>query len=112
MHDLYTIQEGEICVKGRAPWGEIPLMDLHKGDVFGNVPFMDLGHEPKGASLMASRDLAAHKLDIEMLQSEYNNISRTFKNIIENAGTCISMTTRMLYDLKNSKQCYGINKPH
>lgn len=112
MTDLYTIREGQISVMGRTSGGGTHLLDLYKGDMVGNVPFMDLGHEPKGASLMASNNLIAHKLDIKMLQREYKNLSDTFKNIIENAGTSISLTTRMLYDLKNSKQYFGINKPH
>ena len=112
MHDLYTIQKGEICVMGKIQSGGMPIMELLKGDVFGNIPFLDLGHEPKGASLLASKDLVAHKLDIKMLQEEYNRLSETFKNIIENAGTSISVTTKMLYDLKNARQYYGINKPH
>ncbi len=93
----FTIIDGETCVLGQSKRGYVALLTLGKNEVFGYVPFMDMGHEPRSASVMASKDLKVNKLDMANLQREYNNLSETFKNLIVNTTTCVFMTTRMAY---------------
>jgi hypothetical protein len=71
------------------------LANLCKGDVFGYVPFFDTGHEPFSASVYGSNDLKVRTVNPEDLQNEYNHLSSTFKNIVENVVTCISVTTML-----------------
>jgi len=48
---------------------------------------------------MASKDLKVDNLDITGLQKEYDSLSTTFRNLIFNVATCVSVTTRFVYQL-------------
>lgn len=100
---VLTIVEGETCVVGQSKKGHIALLTLKEKDVFGHVPFMDMGHEPNSASMMASEDLKVDELDMESIKKEYDNLSGTFRNLIFNTSTCVFMTTRMAYHLHEKK---------
>ena len=101
--ELFAISEGETYVVGQTPKGDIPLLTLKKNDVFGYLPFMDIGHEPRFASVLASKDVQVSKLDPESLQNEYDQLSGTFKNLIYNVGSCISATTGLACHLRDGK---------
>jgi hypothetical protein len=73
--------------------GFVPLSVIGKDDYFGNIPFINLGHEPHNAFVFASKDLKLNPIDLKKLQKEHDSLSSTFKNIIENIATCISVTT-------------------
>ena len=99
--ELYTITEGGANIIGQGPNGDLPLLPLNKDDVFGNIPFLDFGHEPRSASVLGSKDLKVDKLDIQGLQAEYSRLSHTFRNLIYNMGTYIYVTTDLIYRLHN-----------
>ncbi len=99
----FTITDGESCVVGVSKKGYVALLTLGKNDFFGHVPFMEMGHEPRSAFVMASKDLKVNALDMGNLQGEYNNLSETFKNVILNTTACVLMTTRMAYYLHEKK---------
>jgi hypothetical protein len=99
--DLYSITEGSANIVGNTSKGELSLVPLNKDDIFGNIPFLDFGHEPRSASVLGSNDLKVDKLDIKYLQEEYNSLSQTFRNLIYNIGTYISMTTNLVYKFHN-----------
>ena len=96
---LFTISEGEVCVVGSSKRGPLALVMLGEGDFFGHAPFIDLGHEPRGASVMGSKDLKAKKLDLKGIQKEYENLSPTLRNLVYNATHFTLLTTRMAYYL-------------
>ncbi|MBW1798618.1 MAG: cyclic nucleotide-binding domain-containing protein, partial [Deltaproteobacteria bacterium] len=93
--EIFTIIEGETYVVGKTPKGDLPLLALQKKDVFGNVPFIDFGHEPRNAAVLASKDLKVDKLDPGKLRQEFNQLSGTFKSLVFDLGTCVSVTTRL-----------------
>jgi hypothetical protein len=95
----FTITDGESCVVGHSKKSSIPLFTLTEKDVFGHVPFIDMGHEPRFASVMASKNLHVNKLDIDSLNKEFDNLSETLKNMIHTTSTCIYTTTKMAYHL-------------
>ncbi|MFC1825923.1 cyclic nucleotide-binding domain-containing protein [Thermodesulfobacteriota bacterium] len=97
---LYMIEEGEACAVRKTDFGHVPLANLAKNDLFGHVPFLDMGQEPYSASILGSEDLKVKEMDIEDFKSEYDRLSASFKNIIEHYGTCISVTTRMAADFQ------------
>ncbi len=97
--EIYAITEGETYVIGKTSKGDLPLFSLQKKDVFGYVPFMDFGHEPRSAEVLASQDLKVDKLDPEKLRQEFNQLSGTFKNLVSDLGTCVSVTTRLACQL-------------
>jgi CRP-like cAMP-binding protein len=96
--DLFQITEGDAHIVRHTENGYVPLANLHSGDFFGNVPFLDLGQEPYQASVFASENLEVTKLDPVILQKEHNRLSPTFKNFIEHLATCVSVTTRVAFE--------------
>jgi len=92
---LFSIKRGNAFIVRKTDSDYIHLSTLNKGDFFGHVPFLDMGHEPYSAMVFGSKDLEIKKLGSEKLQKEYDQLSNTFKNIIENLGTCILATTMM-----------------
>jgi hypothetical protein len=101
--DLYIIREGKADIIGQKAKEDMPLISLDKNDVFGNIPFMDFGHEPKSAAVMVSKDFDAVRLDTTGILEEYNNLSCTFKNLIFNLCNNLFMTTKLVYgDTKNN----------
>ena len=93
--DLFQITQGDAHIVRHTENGYVPLANLHSGDFFGNVPFLDLGQEPYQASVFVSEDLEVTKMDPDILQKEHNRLSSTFKNFIEHLATCVSVTTRV-----------------
>jgi len=106
---IFTITEGESYIVRHTKSGYVPLANLYKGDFFGQVPFLDIGHEPFSASVFGSEDLKVSKMDTDSLQQEYKQLSPTFKNIIEHLATCVSVTTMLAcdYKKKTSKKKQG-----
>lgn len=100
---LYLITQGEASVVGRNSERDLSLVTLGKGDFFGYVPFWDTGHEPRAATVFGSQDLKANLLKLEKLQFEYDGLSSTFRNLIDNISSNISLTTKMLYHINNGK---------
>jgi len=93
---IFTIKSGEASVVRRLGKAYVPLAHLSVGDVFGHIPFIDMGQEPKSASVFAEKDnIEVTELDPNQLYKEYENVSQTFKNIIENLATCISATSNL-----------------
>ena len=90
---LFTIKEGEAFIARHTDSGYVPLAHLEKGDFFGRIPFIDMGHEPYSAAVFSSDDLKLAAVDTEKLQSEHEGLSSTLKNIIEHLATSISVTT-------------------
>ena len=93
---LFRVQQGKASVVQQTENGYIPLLHLYRDDFFGCIPFLNIGHEPESASVLASKDLKIMTLNPDVLQKECDSISTTFKNILENVATCISSTTRVL----------------
>ena len=97
---LFRIQQGHVHIVQQEKDRYLPLVSLSKDDYFGDFPFFDMGHEPENASVLASKDLKIVSMDAGVFQQEYDNISPTFKNIIENVATCVSATTRMIQKMQ------------
>jgi CRP-like cAMP-binding protein len=97
---LFRIQQGHVHVVQQEKDRYLPLVSLSKDDYFGAFPFLDMGHEPEQASVLASKDLKIVSMQPDALQKEYDNISMTFKNIIENVATCISVTTGVIQKIQ------------
>jgi CRP-like cAMP-binding protein len=92
---IYSIEEGETWVVSEIQRGYLPLCGLNHRDIFGSVPFLDIGHEPRFASVVDKDDLQVEKLDSDSLYEEYDQLSDTFKSLVHNVGSCIAETTRI-----------------
>jgi CRP-like cAMP-binding protein len=89
---LYVLKQGRASVVRDTENGPVVLCHLYKGDFFGDVPFLHLGQEPEGASIYGSENIKIAKIEAVSLQKEYNRLSTTFKNIVDNMATCMSVT--------------------
>ncbi len=101
--ELFTIVKGEAVLMVESQKKKLPLLILKKRDTFGHIPFMDIGHEPRSASIVGLNDLKIEQIDTEQIKEEYNKLSSKLKGLIYHMGTCISMTTSLvqhLYKLK------------
>lgn len=93
---VFTITDGEATIIRTTDNGDLPLMNLSAGDLLGHIPFINTGHEPHSASVYVSKDFNAREIDTEIIQKEYDQLSLTFKNMLENMGDCISATTMII----------------
>lgn len=104
---LYVVHEGTASIVKHEEYGRIPLVQLYKGDYFGSIPFLDMEHEPENASVMAAKDFKVRKMDTTKLRDEYNQLSTTFKNFVDNVATSVAMTTQVVC---NYQKKYGAGK--
>ena len=68
---LFTIKDGEAIIARQAESGYVPLVRLKKGDFFGRIPFLDMGHEPYSAAVFSSENLKLAAVDSDKLKSEH-----------------------------------------
>ncbi len=101
---LFTILAGEADIVRQTKVGDVPLGSISDGDFFGNVPFLDIGHEPFSASIFGSENLETKNLDVDALQKEYNALSPAFRNLIEHVATCISVTSMLACDFMKAAE--------
>lgn len=101
--EAFSITNGVAYVIDQTEKGDFPIITLEKNDVFGNLPFQDMIHEPSSASVVASNDLKIRDLDVESLRKEYENLSNIFRSFIHHICTCISLTTRVAHNLYTKK---------
>ena len=98
---MFRVRSGHAYIARETEAGVVPIACLQKGDYFGHIPFLDLGHEPYSASIFASPDLKLSSMDPQELQKEHDKLSSTLKNIIAHLSTSISVTTLITCDFFN-----------
>jgi CRP-like cAMP-binding protein len=90
---LFRIRDGEVVVARATAAGYVPLARLQKGDFFGQLPFLTIGHEPFAAAVFSSNDLKLAAVDATHIEAEHRRLSVTLRNLIEHLAACISATT-------------------
>jgi CRP-like cAMP-binding protein len=100
---LFTIKDGEAIIARQSDNSYVPLVRLKKGDYFGKIPFLDMGHEPYSAAVFSSENLKLAAVNAEKLKSEHEGLSSTLRNIIEHLATSVSVTTVVTCDYKKKK---------
>ena len=100
---LFTIKDGEVIIARQAENSYVPLVRLKKGDFFGRIPFLDMGHEPYSAAVFSSENLKLAAVNSDKLKKEHEGLSSTLKNIIEHLATSVSVTTVVTCGYKNEK---------
>jgi len=98
--NLFTIQEGDASIVRHTENGYVPLANLYAGDFFGHVPFLEIGQEPYSASVFGSEDLDTIKLDADILKKEFDQLSPTFRHLIEFLAITVSATTLVASDIQ------------
>jgi hypothetical protein len=77
------------------------LGTLNKGDFFGDLPFLHLGKEIEKAAVYGSKNTKIAKYEAAPLHQEYNRLSTTFKNIVDNTTNCMSITAEKVVHSSN-----------
>lgn len=96
---LYRITEGNAGIIIKNSENKDITFSLGKDDLIGNIPFVDFKHEPHSAEIIASKDLKTEKINMNEIQMEYENLSKTFKSIVFNIGNYIRNTTSLVKQL-------------
>ncbi|MFH1135975.1 MAG: DUF4388 domain-containing protein [Pseudomonadota bacterium] len=104
LEGLFRIAQGDALVVRSTDHGYVPLNTLSKGDFIGQTPFLDIGHEPYFASVFASEDFKAEAVNLKALRQDYEKLSPTFKNILENLATSMSVTTTVASEFQRKIQ--------
>ena len=105
---LVKIERGSASIVRKTEHGALLVANLGEGDYIGSVPFLDIGHEPHQASVFASGTLKTAEVDVKTLGEEYEDLSLTLKNLIENVAINISLTTNVAGNfLKRNRQKVG-----
>lgn len=108
---LLAIREGNAFIVKTMKSGDLLLCKLEKPDFVGNIPFLNIGHEPESAAVFGTDDLQTRELNTDSLSEEYARLSGTMRNMVDNCATFISATTMVLYDLhKKNKEGNKKNK--
>ena len=100
---LFTIKDGEVIIARQTDKGYVPLAQLKKGDFFGRIPFLDMGHEPFSAAVFSSENLKLAAVNTEQLKAEHEGLSSTLKNIIEHMATSVSVSTLVTCNFQTNK---------
>jgi CRP-like cAMP-binding protein len=90
---LFKISRGHAFIVKKTESHEIVLGKLEQGDFVGALPFANMGMEPELAAIYVSEDIELSPVDPKLLQREFEKLSNTFKNIIENLASNISVTS-------------------
>jgi hypothetical protein len=96
----FLITGGRAIVARKLPSGLVPLVPLIKGDFIGQMPFLDMGLEPSSAIVLGEKNLKVAPINLAAMQKEYDQLSATFKNILENIATCILATSMVTCELE------------
>ena len=97
---ILSIEGGEVSIVRKTDHGPVLLANLGKGDVIGDIPFLNIGHEPHSASALATEDYEGKEIDPDDLQEEHARLSPTLRNIIEHVAICVSVTTSVACGLE------------
>jgi CRP-like cAMP-binding protein len=79
---VYVIMEGKVKVSKRTPKGLVTVATLGEGDFIGELEFLDMGKEPRSATVVAVGDVKLGVLDRDKLRREYDSLSPDFRKII------------------------------
>jgi CRP-like cAMP-binding protein len=102
--NLYRITAGSASIVRKTEHGIVPLSMLKADGYFGNIPFLHLNQEPEAASVLISDDFEAEEVNLDLFADEYERLSTTFKNIVDNVVACISITSDVTSKLKAEKK--------
>jgi len=108
----FIITGGRASIVRKTKNGIIPLISgLSKGDFIGHISFLDMGLEPTSAIVLGDKRLKVSTIDEQSLQDEYDQLSLTFQNILENISTNILATAMVISELQKKLLSDGLKPP-
>ncbi len=101
--EVFRITKGNAYVIRETGRGFIRLCSMREGDFIGQIPSVNTAHEPYSAIVMVDSDYEGESYDTASFIEEYESLSKTFKNMIQNMATGISVTTGRIMDMASAK---------
>jgi CRP-like cAMP-binding protein len=92
---IYRITRGQAAVIWQKSKTPLLLARLEAKDVFGRIPFADIGQEPHSAVILGDAAFEFAPLDAAALEAEFKRLSLTFKNLFKNMVNSLSVTTNL-----------------
>jgi CRP-like cAMP-binding protein len=89
---VYVVIEGQMKVVKKAAKGDVTVATLREGDFIGELEFLDMGKEPRSATVIAVGDVKLGVLDRDRLRREYESLSADFRMLIR---TLVQRTRRI-----------------
>ncbi|NOY68199.1 MAG: cyclic nucleotide-binding domain-containing protein [Deltaproteobacteria bacterium] len=100
---VFKIIAGEARIFREADNAFLPLCTLGPGDFIGNIEFLNTPHEPYSAMAFVSEDFEGEEFDLSEVRKEFDKLSNTFKNMVNNLMAGVSVTTGRILDLVKKK---------
>lgn len=92
---LYVIMEGQVKVVKNTQKGKVTVAKLGEGDFIGEIEFLDLGKEPRSATVIAVGEVRLGVIDRDKLRREYDSLSPDFRKIIRTLVRRLRRVTTM-----------------
>ncbi|MBI5844580.1 MAG: DUF4388 domain-containing protein [Deltaproteobacteria bacterium] len=94
----FLIAEGNAVIARMVGEGHVPLARCGKGDFVGQLPFINIGHEPNAASIFVTPNFKTQPIDTDRMQAEYDLASPIVKHFVEHIANCVSVTSMVACD--------------
>ena len=79
---VYVIMEGQVKVTKNTSRGKVTVAKLGEGEFIGELEFLDMGKEPRSATVVAEGEVKLGVIDRDKLRREYDSLSPDFRKII------------------------------
>jgi CRP-like cAMP-binding protein len=91
-HELYIVAEGRLEVFKTTLSPDLALTDLHPGDFFGDMSFIDM--QPRSATIRAALPSAIWRLDYAVLRETYQLDMKCYTLVVMNIAREMSRRLR------------------
>ena len=88
---IYIILEGQVRIQKQTPKGPVAIATIGKGQMVGEMAFLERGKVPRAASAVASGYVRLGVLDRDRLTKEYDSFSPLLRKLI------LTLVRRMRY---------------
>ncbi len=101
---IYKIISGKVRIFSEAGDGEIPLATLGRGEIFGEMTFLNRGAEPRAASAKAAKDSELEIWHPGRLSSEYAQMPHAIQYIVTQVLERLIRMNKLVAQLTAKKQ--------
>ena len=89
---IYVVDEGEVEISKKIDGLRIVVENLHEGDVFGEMAYID--KEPRSATATAKGKTVVGIIDRDFFDVEFNKISADFQKILKTIAFRLRKVTK------------------
>lgn len=101
---IYKIMSGKVRIFSESADGEVPLATLGRGEIFGEMTFLNRGVEPRAASVKAAQDSELEIWHPGRLSSEYAQMPHAIQYIVKQVLERLIRMNKLVAQLTAKKQ--------